>query len=80
MTLQNVTISLPADLLRQAKHLAVDEGVSLSRFVALSLEQRVEAIRGYRAARERQLRLLQHGLPLGTAGHVTWDRASLHDR
>ena len=55
----NVTVSLSEDLLRQARHLAVDEGVSLSRFVALSLEQRVEAVRGYRAARERQLSLLR---------------------
>ena len=47
----NVTVSLPEHLLRQARHLAVDEGVSLSRFVALSLEQRVEAVRGFRAAR-----------------------------
>ena len=76
----NVTLSLPEDLLREARHLAVDEGVSLSRFVALSLEQRVEAVRGYRMARERQLRLLCQGLELGTQGTVTWARESLHER
>ena len=36
----NVTLSLPDDLLREARHLAVDQGVSLSRFVAMSLEHR----------------------------------------
>src|SRR6266852_135509 len=55
----NVTVSLPEHLLREARHLAVDEGVSLSRFVALSLEQKVEAVRGFRAVRERQLSLLR---------------------
>lgn len=76
----NVTLSLPDDLLREARHLAVDEGVSLSRFVAMSLEQRVEAVRGYRAARDRQLLLLDQGLDLGTNGAATWSRESLHER
>jgi hypothetical protein len=76
----NVTLSLPEDLLREARHLAVDAGVSLSRFVALSLEQRVEAVRGYSMARERQLRLVRQGLELGTLGTGTWARESLHER
>jgi hypothetical protein len=75
----NVTLSLPEDLLREARHLAVDEGVSLSRFVALSLEQRVEAVRSYGVARERQLRLARKGLELGTHGTLTWARESLHE-
>jgi len=76
----NVTVSLPDRLLREARHLAVDEGVSLSRFVAISLERRVEAMRGYRSARERQLRLLRQGLDLGTRGKLDWTRQSLHER
>lgn len=76
----NVTLSLPDDLLREARHLAVDEGVSLSKFVARSLEQRVESVRGYRSARDRQLRLLRQGLDLGTRGSTSWSRESLHER
>jgi hypothetical protein len=76
----NVTVSLPEHLLREARHLAVDEGVSLSRFVALSLEQRVQAVRGFRAARERQLGLLRAGFDLGTQGMVASSRESLHER
>src|SRR5207244_8264514 len=76
----NVTLSLPDDLLREARHLAVDQGVSLSRFVAMSLEHRVEAVRGYRRARERQLRLLRQGLDLGTRGGEDWTRESMHER
>jgi len=74
----NLTLSLPDDLLREVRHLAVDEGLSLSRFVALSLAQRVDAARGYRVARERQLQLLGEGLELGTGGSILWSRDSLH--
>ncbi len=80
MDQRNVTISLPEDLLREARHLAVDRGLSLSRFVALALEEKVEAMRRRGAARDRQLRLLQEGIPLGTEGRVGWDREALHER
>lgn len=77
---QNVTIALPADLLREARHLAVDRGISLSRFVSMMLVEQVEAHQSYRSARERQQRLLEAGLPLGTGGHIDWRRDQLHER
>lgn len=80
MDQQNVTVSLPAQLLREARHLAVDQGLSLSRFVALLLQERVESSRRRKEALARQRRLLQQGLPLGTRGKVNWDRESLHER
>lgn len=80
MERSNVTISLPADLLREARHLAVDQGVSLSRFLAQLLEERVEAARRWREARNRQRRLLEKGLPLGTGGQIGWSREALHER
>ncbi|MBI4503897.1 MAG: CopG family transcriptional regulator [Chloroflexi bacterium] len=80
MGAQNVTLALPADLLREAKHLAVDRGMSLSRFVAVILEEHVVATRRYRSARARQRRLLEGGRPLGTGGRITWRRDELHGR
>lgn len=80
MHVQNVTISLPDDLIREAKHAAVDQGISLSRLVALALEQRVRGVRAYHEARERHLRILGQGFDLGTAGQVTWKRDDLHER
>lgn len=80
MEQRNVTISLPADLLLEARHLAVDQGLSLSKFVAVLVEERVEAARQYRAARERQRLLLAQGLVLGTEGRIRWDRESLYER
>ncbi len=60
--------------------MAVDEGMSLSRFVAVALEDRVRSGRAYRAARERQFRTLDGGLFLGTNGEVHWNRDALHER
>lgn len=76
----NVTISLSEDLLRVARQLAVDQGLSLSSFLGLLVEDRVTANHRYREARERQRSLLAEGLPLGTNGTTDWDRAALHER
>jgi hypothetical protein len=80
MAQKNVTVSLPVELVREARHLAVDRGVSLSRFLALLLEEQVDAARQYRQARDRQLSLLERGLPLGTRGEAHWSREDLHER
>ena len=80
MERSNVTLSLPEDILRDARHLAVDRGVSLSKLLAQLLEEHLQTVRGRRQARDRQLRLLERGLPLGTDGEVAWKRESLHER
>jgi len=80
MKYQNVTIALPEELVRDAKHLAVDRGVSLSRFVATLLEERVEAARRYQHARERQRQTLDRGFALGTNGNIDWRREDIHER
>ena len=76
----NVTVSLPADILREARHLAVDQGISLSGFLARLLEERVKTARRRREARDRQRRLLDEGLPLGTFGKIGWSRETVHER
>ena len=75
-----LTVYLRDDLLREVRLLAVAEGLSLSRFVTRSLEQRVDELRRYRSARERQTRLMRDGLDLGTNGSASWSRESLHER
>jgi len=76
----NVTVSLSAALAREARHLAVDRGLSLSGFLSRLLVEQIEAARSYQAARDRQLSLLREGLPLGTDGKIAWSRESLHER
>ena len=80
MERKNVTVSLPSSLLRLARHLAVDKGLSLSGFLTLLLQEQIGEAGRYRAACRRQLDLLQEGLQLGTRGHAPWRREDLHER
>lgn len=80
MKQQNVTISLPEDLVREARHLAVDQGISLSKFVANLVAERVRSRQEYEEARERHLSILKEGLDLGTHGQVPWTRDELYER
>jgi hypothetical protein len=77
---QNVTLSLPADVVREARHLAVDRGLSLSRFLASILEEQTARARAYRRAQDRALRRMRDGVDLGTNGTITWTRDELHER
>ncbi|MBP1727882.1 MAG: CopG domain protein DNA-binding domain protein [Deltaproteobacteria bacterium] len=80
MQRQNVTLSLPQNLLRQAKHIATRHHKSLSEFMRESLEQRVEEVSGYKKAMERQIKLMSAGFDLGTCGTIKISRDDLHER
>jgi len=80
MQRQNVTLSLPQKLLRQAKYVATRRHKSLSEFMRESLEQKVEEAGGYKKAMERQLKLMVSGLDLSTCGTITSSREELHER
>jgi hypothetical protein len=77
---QNITLSLPKDILREAKHFAVDQGVSLSGFLVDALTERVKRLREIQRAGARQRALMRRGLKLGTQGRATWKRDDLHAR
>jgi hypothetical protein len=80
MEKQNVTLSLPRDLLRKAKILAASQDKSLSGILKESLEEKVAEAEGYKKARNRQLRMLKQGLSLGTRGQIDAGREELHER
>ena len=80
MEKQNITLSIPKDILREAKHLAVDRGISLSGFLVEALEKRVKRLSQMRRAAERQRTLMRSGLRLGTKGKIRWTREDLHAR
>ena len=80
MQRQNVTLSLPQQLLRQAKHIATSRHKSLSEFMRESLEQKVEEVSGYKKAMERQIKLMSAGFDLGTSGAMNVSRDELHER
>ncbi|MCZ7585026.1 MAG: DUF6364 family protein [Deltaproteobacteria bacterium] len=80
MDRQNITLSLPKDVLKKAKHLAVERGVSLSSLLSEHLANLVDEDRAYRSAAGRIKRRLKDGFDLGTRGRVTWTRDELHER
>ncbi|HUT72540.1 MAG TPA: DUF6364 family protein [Desulfatiglandales bacterium] len=80
MERQNLTLSLPKSLLKKAKIVAAQREKSLSELVRESLEEKVREANGYKKARDRQRRLLESGLDLGTQGQITVRRQELHAR
>lgn len=80
MEKQNVTLSLPKTLLKKAKHLAVDRGVSLNELVRELLREATEREEEYRISADRQKGLMERGFNLGTKGRVSWTRDELYQR
>jgi hypothetical protein len=78
--IQNVTLSIPKDILRKAKILAVNKNTSLSGLLTQTLTDLVAHQEAYEQARQRNLTLLKNGFNLGTQGHIVWKREELHER
>jgi hypothetical protein len=78
--IQNVTLSLPRDLVRKAQHVAVSRGVSLSALVGSCLEEMVAPETAYGLARDRAIARMRQGLPMGVGERPVWKRDELHER
>lgn len=76
---QNVTLSLPKEILRKAKILAIEQGSSLSGLMSRMLEELVSRQDAYCQAREHHLKVFEK-LDLGTDGQADWSREDLHER
>jgi hypothetical protein len=77
---QNITLSLPKDLLKRMKRLAADRDTSVSALLTESLTRLVDQDRRYTAARKRALAAMRSARSLGTRGQTTWTRDALHER
>jgi hypothetical protein len=77
---QNITLSLPRDLLRRVKRLAVDRDTSVSALMSQALARLADEDRRYLAARKRALVALGSTRSLGTRGQRAWSRDDLHER
>ena len=73
---RNVTLRLDEGVLRDARHIAVENDQSLSRWVANLITQTVRRSGSYNLAKKRALRRMSKGLPLG--GH-TLSKESLRE-
>ncbi len=74
----NVTLKLDANLLKEARILAAEEGSSISRLLAARLEELVRERKGYARARKRALARLRVGMDLGWKRPAS--RNELHER
>ena len=74
----NITLKIEADLLREARILAAEEGTSISALLATRLEQAVRERRRYNEARRRALARLQRGFDLRWTAPRSRDE--LHER
>lgn len=77
---QNVTLSIPKEVLRRAKMIAIERETSLSGLLTQTLADIVAQDDHYRQAQERQTNLLSRGLTLNTQGQIGWSREELHGR
>ena len=74
----NITLKIEADILREARVLAAEEGTSISAMVATRLEQVVRERKGYKQARRRAVARLHKGFNLGWTPPRSRDE--LHER
>ena len=75
---RNVTLKLDAELLKEARVLAAEQGSSISRMLAEKVEEMVRERAGYDRARKRALARLRVGMDLGWTRPASRDE--LHER
>ena len=80
MELQDVTISVPKRLFKEAQALAALREKSLAQLLREVLEEEVREVTGYKRAKKRQIKILQEGFNLGTNGSITISREELYER
>ena len=80
METQNITLSMPKDILLKVKLLAVKRQTSVSGLLTQTLERLVQQEDAYAHARQRHIQWLEQGFDLGTGGQITTQRDELHER
>jgi len=80
MDTQNITLSIPKEVLVKIKVIAARRQTSVSRMLTQMLERLVQQEDVYDRASRRHARWLKEGVDLGTRGGVSTRREELHER
>lgn len=80
METQNITLSLPKEILLKVKLLAVKRQTSVSGLLTQTLEKLVREEEAYAHAQLRHLQWLEEASDLGTNGRISTTRDELHER
>ncbi|MCJ7782328.1 MAG: BrnA antitoxin family protein [Desulfobacterales bacterium] len=78
MEKQNITLSLPREVLEKGKMLAAKKGISFNELVRELLQRTAENEEEYRISADRQMKRMKEGIPLGTRGKTSWQRDKLY--
>jgi hypothetical protein len=79
MGTRNITLSMPEELVRQAKVAAAQRDMSVSALVARLLEQLLGEARNDEEVWAEERRLMDEGIGM-QVGDVAWTRDDLHER
>lgn len=79
MNNRNITLTLPAELVRRAKIIAATRDTSVSALVAEYLSALSGQEDDYDRVWDQERRLMADGLPM-RVGPVTWSRDESHER
>ena len=79
MKTQNITLSIPKDILLRIKLIAAKRQTSVSGLLTQMLEKVVKQEDEYTRAQQRNLRRLEQGFDLGTNGRILTERDELHN-
>ena len=80
MERQNITLSLPKDLLQKAKILAVKKNTSLSGLLSEYIAKMTNDEEAFQVAKARHRHLLKKGFDFGLKGEIPWKREEIHER
>jgi hypothetical protein len=80
MDTQNITLSIPKEILIKVKVIAARRQSSVSGLLTQMLERLVQQEDDYARAKSRHLRWLENGRDLGTLGKIAVKRDELHER
>lgn len=80
MKTQNITLSLPKDILLRIKVIAAQRETSVSNLLTQALVHIVQQDDQYTRAQRRHLQLLDRTFDLGTRGNIQTKRGELHER
>lgn len=79
MATRNLTLALPAELVRKAKVIAAKRDTSISVLVADHLRALADQDDDYDAVWQHECNLMREGLQM-RVGAVTWSRDDTHER
>jgi metal-responsive CopG/Arc/MetJ family transcriptional regulator len=77
---QNVTLSLPVELLQKLRVMAAKRNVSMSSLMTSAITKKILDEDDYDARGKRLIERMKNATDRGTGGKITWTREELHER